>query len=148
MVDVSVGSIMGAAVWFGYWVLEDAIEKFTLSAGWAGECELIRFRRSPLDSSFMPRFSVTAIVVPTTLFLVFVHPAPAEDCPCFEDAVAFLSVAASLIVGRNWYTVNIIGSTVGSEWGTPLQSAVWSTAVLAKLVSGESVKTNREERER
>ena len=75
MLDVSVGSLIGIGIWGSYWVLEQTIENFTLSSGW----------------------TVTATIVPATLFLVFVHPAPAEDCPCFEDAVAFVSVVGGIV---------------------------------------------------
>ena len=112
--DVVAGSVIGVLIWVGYWFSESAIEAYTLTPSWL----------------------VTATYVPATLFLVFVHPAPAEDCPCFEDAVAFLSVAAGILVGRNWCTTNWTQATLGAEWETPLQQSVWAAAVLAKLVVG------------
>lgn len=114
MVDVAAGTFIGVLIWAGYWFSESAIEAYTLTPSWL----------------------VTATYVPTTLFLVFVHPAPAEDCPCFEDAVAFLSVAAGILVGRNWCNTNWNQVTLGADWETPLQQSVWAAAVLAKLVVG------------
>ncbi|ORY87501.1 phosphatidic acid phosphatase type 2/haloperoxidase [Leucosporidium creatinivorum] len=114
MVDITVGSIMGALCWLGYWLLEDIVETFTVTSGWL----------------------VTATMIPATLFLVFVHPAPAEDCPCFEDAVAFLSVVAGLVIGRNWCPTNFFESTVGAAFDSPLRNSVWGAAVLAKLLIG------------
>lgn len=136
MVDVAVGSVLGAVVWLAYWLLEDAIEAFTLTSGWLGA-----FLTPPpllvlLVNS--PRFAtVTASMIPATLFLVFVHPAPAEDCPCFEDAVAFLSVFAGILIGRNWYPVNFVDATVGTAMDSFLGHSVWGVAVLAKLLLGE-----------
>jgi hypothetical protein len=73
MVDVSVGSIIGALIWVVYWGAEDVIEAFTVSEGWIGTF----FSFSELRDG-LTRVVVTATVVPTTLLLVFVHPAPVE----------------------------------------------------------------------
>lgn len=73
MVDVSVGSIIGALIWVVYWGAEDVIEAFTVSEGWIGTF----FSFSGLRDG-LTRVSVTATVVPTTLLLVSVHPAPVE----------------------------------------------------------------------
>lgn len=114
MVDVTVGSLIGVAVWASYWWLETTIEAFTVSSAWR----------------------VTISIVPTTLFLVFVHPAPAEDCPCFEDAVAFVSVVCGVMVGRTWHTIDFAQSTLGADWNSSLRTAGWSSAVFAKLLIG------------
>ncbi|KAI5480218.1 hypothetical protein MNV49_001546 [Pseudohyphozyma bogoriensis] len=114
MVDVSVGSLIGVIVWAAYHYLEATIEAFTLSSAW----------------------TVTSTVLPATLFLVFVHPAPAEDCPCFEDAVAFVSVVCGIMVGRTWCHEDFFQATIGSRGSSALSSSVWSAAVFAKLVVG------------
>lgn len=36
--------------------------------------------------------------------MVIVHPQPLDDCPCFEDAIAFLSVVMGILTGR-WFGV-------------------------------------------
>ncbi|KAL8280762.1 hypothetical protein RQP46_006766 [Phenoliferia psychrophenolica] len=114
MLDVSVGSLIGALIWVSYWFLEGIIETWSLSAGW----------------------TVTATIVPATLFLVFVHPAPAEDCPCFEDAVAFVSVVGGIVLGRNWCHNDFRQATLGAAWETPLATSVWTSAVFAKVLIG------------
>lgn len=134
MVDITVGSVMGVLCWLGYWLLEDIVESFTLTSGWLGWSSLHYSFREVAHPSVT---SVTATMIPATLFLVFVHPAPAEDCPCFEDAVAFLSVVAGLVVGRNWCTTNFFESTVGAAFDSPLRTSAWGAAVLAKLLIGE-----------
>lgn len=80
--------------------------------------------------------SVSATVIPTTLFLVFVHPAPAEDCPCFEDAVAFVSVVCGIAVGRSWSRLDYVKTTLGAARDSPLGSSVWAASIVAKLVLG------------
>jgi dihydrosphingosine 1-phosphate phosphatase len=135
MVDITVGSVMGVLCWLGYWLLEDIVESFTLTSGWLGSPSSSLHLRDDHSPSCTP--PVTTTMIPATLFLVFVHPAPAEDCPCFEDAVAFLSVVAGLVVGRNWCPTNFFESTVGAAFDSPLSSSVWGAAVLAKLLIGE-----------
>ena len=114
ILDVVVGSFFGVVVWLAYYLLENVIESYTVSSG----------------------LLVTLTMIPSTLFLVFVHPAPAEDCPCFEDAVAFLSVVLGILVGRNWYPVDFLETTVGATINSPLSKSAWAAAVLAKLIIG------------
>lgn len=87
-------------------------------------------------------------IIPAILFLVFVHPAPAEDCPCFEDAVAFLAVTMGLVLGHHFFPAEFLGATFGSTYnstafvpGSILATSVWAAAVLAKLVLGELMVT-------
>ncbi|KAG7087336.1 hypothetical protein E1B28_013312 [Marasmius oreades] len=45
-------------------------------------------------------WEVPLITVPLTLLLVNQHPQPVDDCPCFEDAIAFNSVFLSTLLTR------------------------------------------------
>lgn len=45
-------------------------------------------------------WEVPLILVPLCLFAVHVHPQPVDDCPCFEDAIAMLSVILGCLVSR------------------------------------------------
>lgn len=137
MVDVTVGSLIGVAVWASYWWLETTIEAFTVSSAWRGTMTCLVFTKpTSTDNCSKNRNTVTISIVPTTLFLVFVHPAPAEDCPCFEDAVAFVSVVCGVMVGRTWHTIDFAQSTLGADWNSSLRTAGWSSAVFAKLLIG------------
>ncbi|KAF9265034.1 acid phosphatase/Vanadium-dependent haloperoxidase [Marasmius fiardii PR-910] len=49
-------------------------------------------------------WEVPLITVPLTLLLVNQHPQPVDDCPCFEDAIAFNSVFLSALLTRWSYT--------------------------------------------
>lgn len=41
-------------------------------------------------------------VIPIVIILIRIHPEPADDCPCFDDGVAFLGVVAGTVVGE-WH---------------------------------------------
>lgn len=45
-------------------------------------------------------WEVPLILIPFCLFAVNQHPQPVDDCPCFEDAIAFGSVVLGALVGR------------------------------------------------
>lgn len=45
-------------------------------------------------------WEVALILVPLCLFAVHVHPQPVDDCPCFEDAIAILSVVLGALVSH------------------------------------------------
>ncbi|EIM81915.1 uncharacterized protein STEHIDRAFT_103330 [Stereum hirsutum FP-91666 SS1] len=76
-VDVTAGSLLGTAMWLVqiYWMPH--VEQWIMGGGWY----------APL--------TVTAI----GLLLVNQHPQPVDDCPCFEDAIAFISVMLGVLLG-------------------------------------------------
>ena len=80
---------------------------------------------------------VTATFIPFTLFLIIIHPVPVEDCPCFEDSVAFVSVFAGILVGRNLCHDNFGDSTIGDFWGNPFDRAIFILAFFGKISLGE-----------
>jgi hypothetical protein len=43
---------------------------------------------------------VPLVLIPLTLWAVHQHPQPVDDCPCFEDAIAFMSVLMGAFVAR------------------------------------------------
>ncbi|OAA57443.1 sphingosine-1-phosphate phosphohydrolase [Niveomyces insectorum RCEF 264] len=78
--DVIIGSLMGAAIgWIEfYWV--PALDIYMLQSSWLA-----------------PLAAVLLIIV-----LVRIHPEPADDCPCFDDSVAFAGVLMGLEIGT-WH---------------------------------------------
>jgi hypothetical protein len=48
--------------------------------------------------------AVPLAIVPLSLIMVNQHPVPVDDCPCFEDAIAFVSVLMGSLLGR-WHAV-------------------------------------------
>ncbi|KAL2222163.1 sphingoid base-phosphate phosphatase [Thermoascus aurantiacus ATCC 26904] len=69
-VDVIVGSCLGAFIAFLRYSYGEMYDQWILSA----------------------TVKEVAIVVLIILFLVRIHPEPADDCPCFDDSVAFAGV--------------------------------------------------------
>lgn len=45
---------------------------------------------------------VPLTLIPWGIFAVNQHPQPVDDCPCFEDAIAFVSVMLGALVGK-WH---------------------------------------------
>lgn len=58
------------------------------------------------------------IVLLTILVLVRIHPEPADDCPCFDDSVAFAGVIVGVEVG-NWHYAR-----TGFAWDLPIPATV------------------------
>ncbi|KAG5637587.1 hypothetical protein H0H81_004038 [Sphagnurus paluster] len=97
-------------------------------------------------------WEVPLILVPLCLLAINQHPQPVDDCPCFEDAIAFGSVVLGALVGAwamNFFGLNL-GTTAlmpGSGWVYELGAWVqverthwdiivwWGFAAL-KMVSG------------
>lgn len=68
-------------------------------------------------------WEVPIILIPLCLLAVNQHPQPVDDCPCFEDAIAFGSVVLGALVGKwamGYAGIGLgIGRTVvmpGSGW--------------------------------
>lgn len=79
--DVIVGSVMGAGI------------------GW------LEFYYGPPFDAYMHSSSWVAPVIAGLIVIIFVriHPEPADDCPCFDDSVAFAGVLIGLEFGTWTY---------------------------------------------
>ncbi|WWC97890.1 hypothetical protein V866_004778 [Kwoniella sp. B9012] len=86
--DIIGGGLMGTACWLLWIFVGDQTEAWVNTGTWL----------------------VPGITVPLTLAMVHYHPQPLDDCPCFEDAIAVLSV--------------ILGSFLGHWWGVITNQAV------------------------
>ncbi|OCH86020.1 hypothetical protein OBBRIDRAFT_738818 [Obba rivulosa] len=80
--DCAVGVFLGTFIWGVQVLFGKAFDTWVKTSGWL----------------------VPAIVIPTCLLLVHRHPQPVDDCPCFEDAIAFVSVIMGEVVAQ-WYMV-------------------------------------------
>ncbi|KAJ9480121.1 Dihydrosphingosine 1-phosphate phosphatase YSR3 [Pseudozyma hubeiensis] len=78
VIDCIAGSALGAGITAVQWTFFDHIEQFVKVNSWG----------------------VPAVIVPAGLLMVSVHPQPVDDCPCFEDAIAFVSVAMGVALAR------------------------------------------------
>ena len=94
--DVVIGSAMGALISVIQCSYGDDFDHFVFTISW-----------KPL-----------AIVVLITLVLVRIHPEPADDCPCFDDSVAFAGVFMGVELGC-WH----FGQS-GYAWNEPTFATV------------------------
>lgn len=78
IIDCVAGSALGAAITAVQWAFFDQIEHFVMVNSW----------------------TVPIAIIPAGLLMVSVHPQPVDDCPCFEDAIAFISVAMGVALAR------------------------------------------------
>ncbi|CAN6621013.1 dihydrosphingosine 1-phosphate phosphatase Lcb3p [Trichomonascus vanleenenianus] len=126
--DVVIGSAIGVFLWWVRLAYGQAMDAFVLNY-----------------SSVTPLFYAVSAI----LFLVWIHPEPADDCPCFDDAVAFLGVLAGLYIGQ-WhfgrslpFTVapfsfassGIVGSVVRPIIGVALV-VMWRSTMKQLLLKG------------
>ena len=76
------------------------------------------------------------IVILVILVLVRIHPEPADDCPCFDDSVAFAGTMIGVELG-NWHYAKS-----GVAWSSPepatvpfdIQELGWPRAILRILL--------------
>jgi len=94
--DVFVGSLLGAAI---------SVVQF--------------FYVSTLDEFLQSRsFKALSIIILIICVLVRIHPEPADNCPCFDDSVAFAGVLCGVELG-NWHFAQSALS-----WDTPVPATV------------------------
>ena len=85
------------------------------------------------------------VIIPLCLYLVHRHPQPVDDCPCFEDAIAFVSVVMGEFVGR-WYMEHngydasfFVRPMPGASWATWSDIGTWWSTAAIKMVIGASI---------
>lgn len=113
--DVVVGAILGALLSLLQCLYGEAFDDFMLRG------------------STLAPLSVLLIV----LVLVRIHPEPADDCPCFDDSIAFAGVIIGVEAG-NWHYAR-----TGYAWDFPVPATVpfeldalgWPKAV-ARIIIG------------
>ncbi|KAI9808100.1 MAG: hypothetical protein M1825_004557 [Sarcosagium campestre] len=72
-----------------------------------------------LDNLLYSGSSLTPLLIILFIcFLVRIHPEPVDDCPCFDDSVAFAGVMIGVELG-NWHY-----STSGWAWNDPVPATV------------------------
>jgi hypothetical protein len=113
-VDVIIGSIIGAFISVVECVYGAAIDRYIYSSSWLA-----------------PAAIAVAIIV-----LIRIHPEPADDCPCFDDSVAFAAVMIGIELG-GWHY-----ATGNWAWDVPVPATVpfsidhmgWGVAILRILI--------------
>ncbi|THV04795.1 hypothetical protein K435DRAFT_746622 [Dendrothele bispora CBS 962.96] len=69
-------------------------------------------------------WQVPLIVIPITLLGVNQHPQPVDDCPCFEDAIAFLSVVLGQLLSR-WFAAFFETKRLIPRGPVPMPGSGW-----------------------
>jgi len=117
--DVSVGVILGGTAWTFQRVVMPEVERWMIRSGWTG----------PLTLTLV------------CLLLVNQHPAPVDDCPCFEDAIACVSVILGTAISF-WYSkrvpalnVDLFNSAMPA-FDSPAAIATWVLLAILKLTTG------------
>ena len=173
--DCAVGVAMGAAIWWGQtsWpgipvsLSSSNPLHWLCSALWPnsvgdGGTSIIYIGKGLGAGEWMEGWvrrggwEVPLILIPICLLAVNQHPQPVDDCPCFEDAIAFVSVVLGSLVGTwamTYSGADPVGRSVimpGSGWVYQLGEWVqvertwtdvgvwWSVAVLKMVVGKES----------
>ncbi|KZT00509.1 uncharacterized protein LAESUDRAFT_553458 [Laetiporus sulphureus 93-53] len=118
--DCAVGVLLGVGVWAFDQLFSGWLHVWVRDSGWI----------------------VPAVTIPLCLLSVHWHPQPIDDCPCFEDAIAFISVVLGEILSR-WYMLHngygdeyFVHVMPGSPWGSWLDTLTWWTVAVAKMTVG------------
>lgn len=94
--DVGIGAVMGALL-------------SIIECGYGDEFDKFIYNGS---------IKAPVIVILVILVLVRIHPEPADDCPCFDDSVAFAGVMIGVEFG-NWHYAK-----TGLAWDFPVPATV------------------------
>ncbi|KAI8971283.1 PAP2-domain-containing protein [Trametes punicea] len=118
--DCLAGMAIGAAIWELHILLGKYVDSWVQTNGWI----------------------VPAVIMPLCLYLVHRHPQPVDDCPCFEDAIAFISVIMGEVLAR-WYMAHngydesfFLRPMPGSSWATWTDVGIWWSVAAIKVVIG------------
>ncbi|KAJ5747048.1 uncharacterized protein N7511_008744, partial [Penicillium nucicola] len=112
MLDCTVGCALGAGIGLIQFHYGPAFEEFIVSAS-------------------LKDISLLAILI---ISLVRVHPEPADDCPCFDDSVAFAGVMLGVDVS-SWHFADIWDGYPAGSIPYDLQTVGWINTVI-RLVLG------------
>ncbi|KAK0634565.1 PAP2 superfamily-domain-containing protein [Bombardia bombarda] len=111
--DVIVGSVMGAAISLLEFYYSPRLEDYLHS------------------SSYLAPLTIALVII----VLVRVHPEPADDCPCFDDSVAFAGVMIGVECGT-WHLARSQWNSIynGADATFDLSALGWPVATARVLV--------------
>ncbi|KAG0245506.1 hypothetical protein BGW41_000133 [Actinomortierella wolfii] len=107
------GSAIGIAIWCAYWNYREAIEYYMVNPIWW----------------------VAAIGI----LLVSIIPDPVDDCPCFDDCVAFIAVLMGLIPGSIHFASTKYSSTVPVPATVPYTTELGAVKSILRMLFGIAV---------
>ncbi|KAL9935556.1 hypothetical protein V8E36_005904 [Tilletia maclaganii] len=108
-------SVVGGRIYAGMHSLTDCVAGSVMGA----LITLVQWWLFPLMEHCLniPDWRVPAFIIPVGLAMVTFHPQPMDDCPCFEDAIAFIAVMMGVTLGR-WFNVR---NGLAQKYDHPLQ---------------------------
>jgi len=119
--DCSVGVFLGTISWLLQRLVMPEVEGWVVRSGWS----------APLIVTFVCLLSVNQ------------YPSPVDDCPCFEDAIAFVSVILGIITSF-WCSKRVpalnadlfTSTTPGAAFDSPAAITTWMLFAVLKLTTG------------
>jgi dihydrosphingosine 1-phosphate phosphatase len=65
------------------------------------------------------------------------HPQPVDDCPCFEDSIAFVSSMVGILLGE-WHAIQFgLLQSTNPSYGDISNWAIWLSFAVLKLFFGK-----------
>ncbi len=113
--DVVVGGLLGALIGVGQLMFGQAFDTWLFSGG------------------YVPPVVISLV----TLVLVRIHPEPADDCPCFDDSVAFMAVVIGINVGAWHYDLTGFASKLPMPSTAPFSlESIGIVRTAVRILSG------------
>ncbi|KAI0945106.1 hypothetical protein AcV7_001736 [Taiwanofungus camphoratus] len=120
LTDCVMGVVLGAGIWALNLFFGEPLYAWVRNSGWV----------------------VPFVTIPLGLLLVHKHPQPVDDCPCFEDAIAFIAVVMGEILAT-WYMTHhgyddsfFVSTMAGSAWSDWIDVGSWVSVASMKMVLG------------
>jgi len=122
--DCICGILMGSSITLFWWRFGDWIVEYIATGGW----------------------QIPTVTILTWALIINQHPQPVDDCPCFEDAIAFISVLGGMFItiwhGR-WMGVDktshyFVHRMPGYRLETPIDFFTLVSVSLLKIIFGVS----------
>ena len=98
--DCAAGVLLGSAIWWSYTSFPGipvTIPSSTMTINVAPGLGIGEVVTNWVQHG---GWEVPTILIPICLLAVNQHPQPVDDCPCFEDAIAFCSVVLGTLLGK------------------------------------------------
>ena len=136
--DVFAGVLLGTAGWMLQRLVMPEVERWMVNGGWIG-ASFVWYHDLPSCRILAAPLTVTFVC----LLLVNQHPSPVDDCPCFEDAIAIVSVILGIATSF-WYSKRVpalnadlfTSVTPGAAFDSPAAVAIWVLFALLKFTTG------------
>jgi hypothetical protein len=117
--DIAVGSLVGAAIALTVYCWGPAVDVYMHQSSWLAP----------------------ALAALLCVWVTWIHPEPADDCPCFDDSVAVLGVVIGIEIGTWTYGRIAADPWSGSAYGStpPAVSSLPWTVLGARIVLGLAI---------